>query len=165
MRVVMTVLAGVAAVSMLSACATRTQVAHEGDLPSLKGQVVLTEAAPAGSDAALAEAIEARVRSQVGAIGAGASAPRYRLQVAVASSPTQVGITTAAGPQVGVAPWRSGPDKLHFWTRRGPVRTATLAVLDLSTGKVTAWASVRSSSADATLLANHLVAALTPAKG
>lgn len=166
--VVMNLVAGLAAGAMLSACATRTQVAHEGDLSPLKGQPMLVETGSsetAGADAALAKAIETRVQDRAGAVGAGAAAPRYRLQVAVATSPTQVGITTAVGPQVGVSPWRSGPDKLHFWTRRGPVRTATLAVLDLSTGKVTAWAAVRSSSSDAAVLADQLVAALTPTKG
>jgi transposase InsO family protein len=163
MRVlVTTLLAGLT----LTACATRPQVAHEGDLTGLKGQVVVAEAGPAaptGADAALAKAIEARVASQVGA-GVGASA-RYRLQVAVATSPAQVGASTGVGPQVGVAPWRSAPTKLHFWNRHGPVRTASLAVLDLSTGKVTAWASVRSSSTDAADLADRLLAALGPARG
>jgi hypothetical protein len=44
------------------------------------------------------------------------------------------------------------------------VRTATLAVLDLSSGKVAAWATVRASSDDPVDLADRLVAALTPAK-
>jgi transposase InsO family protein len=161
MRVlVTTLLAGL----MLTACATRPQVAHEGDLTGLKGQLAVAEAgatAPTGHDAVLAKAIEARVASAVGIGGAGA---RYRLQVAVATSPTEVGASTGVGSQVGVAPWRSAPTKLHFWNRRGPVRTASLAVLDLSTGKVTAWATVRSSSNDANELADRLVAVLSPAR-
>jgi hypothetical protein len=155
---------------LLSACATRPQVAHEGDLTVLKGQVVATDggaAAPTGADAALARSIEARVISRMGEVGAvspGALPARYRLQVAVATSPAAVGISTAVGPQVGVVPWRGAPTKLRPWSRRGPVRTATLAVLDLSNGKVAAWATVRASSGDAVDLADRLVAALTPAK-
>jgi hypothetical protein len=155
---------------LLSACATRPQVAHEGDLTVLKGQAVAADedaVAPTGADAVLAKAIEARVisrMSQVGAVQPGALPARYRLQVAVATSPTAVGISTAVGSQVGVAPWRSAPTKLHPWSRRGPVRTATLAVLDLSNGKVAAWATVRASSGDPVDLADRLVAALTPTK-
>lgn len=155
---------------LLSACATRPQVAHEGDLTVLKGQVVTADggaAAPMGADAALAKSIEARVisrMSEVGAVQPGAAPARYRLQVAVASSPAVVGISAAVGPQVGVSPWRSAPTKLRPWSRRGPVRTATLAVLDLSNGKVAAWATVRASSDDPADLADRLVAALKPVK-
>jgi hypothetical protein len=155
---------------LLSACAMRPQMAHEGDLTLLKGQAVAVDggaAAPTGVDAALARSIGARVisrMSEVGAISPGALPARYRLQVAVATSPAEVGISPAVGPQVGVAPWRSAPTKLRPWSRRGPVRTATLAVLDLSSGKVAAWATVRASSDDPVDLADRLVAALTPAK-
>lgn len=171
MRVLVTILA---AGLLLSACATRPQVAHEGALPPLKGQVIMPASvyradveAPASADAALAKTIEAGVASRMakqGTIEAGILAPRYLLQVAVAAAPAEVGISTAAGPQVGVAPWRSAPTKLHFWNRRGPVRTATLSVLDLSTGKVVALSTVRTSSADAVDIADRLVAALAPAK-
>jgi hypothetical protein len=155
---------------LLSACATRPQVAHEGDLTVLKGQAVAADegaATPTGADAALARSIEARLisrMSEVGAVSPGALPVRYRLQVAVATSPAMVGISTAVGPQVGVAPWRSAPTKLRPWSRRGPMRTATLAVLDLSSGKVAVWATVRSSSGDPVDLADRLVAALKPAK-
>ncbi len=165
MRVLMTTLvAGL----LLGACATRPQVAHEGDPTALNGQVVLAEAGPASpADAALAQAIAARVQdrvlAQAGAVSPGVVGPRYRLQVAVGTSPAAVGVSTAVGPQVGVAPWRSAPTKLRPWSRRGPVRTATLAVLDLSTGKVTAWSSVRTSKDDPIDLADRLVAALRPA--
>jgi hypothetical protein len=155
---------------LLSACATPPQVAHEGDLTVLNGQVASADAgaaAPTGADAVLAKAIEARVASRVGEAGAvqpGVLPARYRLQVAVGISPAGVGVSTAVGPQVGVAPWRSAPTKLYPWSRRGPVRTAALAVLDLSTGKVAAWATVRTSSDDPADLADRLVAALQPAK-
>ncbi|CAN5387509.1 hypothetical protein BH10PSE3_BH10PSE3_06330 [soil metagenome] len=155
----------------LTACATRPQVAHEGALSGLTRQAVAIEtgaASPIGPDAILAKAIQSRVHGQVLAMGSvepGALGPRYRLQVAVATSPGKVGISTGVGPQVGVAPWRGAPIKRHFWNRRGPVRTATLSVLDLSNGKVVAWSTVRTSSADANDLADRLVAALSDAKG
>jgi hypothetical protein len=171
MRVPVTTLAiGVVASLLLSACATRPQVAHEGGLSPLTHQAVtvLTDpASPTGPDEALAKAIQTRVYSRVLAMGSvepSVVAPRYRLRVAVATSPGEIGISTGVGPQVGVAPWRGAPVKRHFWNRRGPVRTATLSVLDLSSGKVVAWASVRASSADADDLADRLVAALGEAK-
>ena len=165
MRVVVTTLiAGL----LLSACAIRPQTASEGSLSPLAHQAVATDPAPAmGSDAVLARAIQDKVHGRVLALGAvapGTLAARYRLQVAVATSPGDVGISTGAGPQVGVAPWRGAPIRRHFWNRRGPVRTATLSVLDLTSGKVVAWSSVRAAGADADDLAARLVAALSPAK-
>jgi hypothetical protein len=165
MRLLLTCLA---ASLLLGACAVPPKSLHEGDLTSLKGQVALAEVGTvAPADATLAKAIAARVQERVlsqGAISPGGLGPRYRLEVAVGTSPTPVGITTAAGAEVGVAPWRSAPTKLRPWSRRGPVRTATLSVLDLTTGKVIAWASVRASSNDPNDLADGLVAALGAAK-
>jgi hypothetical protein len=152
---------------LLSACATPPQVASEGDLAVLRGQVVVAEAASPGADHALVQAIQARVASRIGEAGAvqpGAMPARYRLQVTVGTSPTKVGVSTAVGPRVGVAPWRSAPTRLRPWSRRGPVRTAALAVLDLSSGKVAAWATVRTSSDDPVALADRLLAALKPAE-
>jgi len=155
---------------LLGACATPPQAASEGDLTALRGQAVAIEAGPAasrGADQALVQAIQARVASRIveaGAVQSGAVPARYRLQVTVGTSPAGVGVSTAVGPQVGVAPWRSAPTKLRPWSRRGPVRTAALAVLDLSNGKVAAWATVRTSSNDPADLADRLVAALTPAR-
>ena len=170
MRVLMTTLVvGLA----LSGCATRPQVAYEGGLSPLTHQAVAVQtdpadpAAPDGPDAALAKAIQTRVHSRVLALGSvepGPLGPRYRLQVAVATSPGEVGVSTGVGPQVGVAPWRGAPVKRHFWNRGGPVRTATLSVLDLSSGKVVAWSSVRASTANPDALADRLVAALSEAK-
>jgi hypothetical protein len=154
---------------LLGACATPPQVAHEGDLGVLAGQAVATQggqATPSDADQALVQAIQARVASRIGEVGAvqpGAMPARYRLQVTVGTSPAGVGISTAVGSQVGVAPWRSAPTRLRPWSRRGAVRTATLAVLDLSSGKVAAWATVRTSSDDPVDLADRLVAALKPA--
>jgi transposase InsO family protein len=167
MRVLVTTLvAGL----MLSACATRPQAAHEGSLVGLKEFVVLHAGDPASSakaDVVFFKAVQAQVDrrvSEAGGIGAGVLGARYHMQLAIGTSPAEVGISTAAGSQVGVAPWRSAPTKLHFWNRRGPVRTATLSVLDLSTGKVVAWSSVRTSNADAVDIADRLVAALSAAK-
>ncbi len=167
MRVLVTTLvAGL----MLSACATRPQVAHEGALSPLTHQAVAVQtdpAVPTGPNATLAKAVQARVYSRVLAMGSvepGPLGPRYRLQVAVATSPGEVGISTGVGPQVGVAPWRGAPVKRHFWNRRGPVHTATLSVLDLANGKVVAWSTVRTQSADADDVADRLLAALSAAK-
>lgn len=168
MRMVLTTLvAGL----LLGACAAPPQVAHEGDLRVLAGQAVATptwgQAAPSDGDRTLVQAIQARVASRIGEVGAvqsGSMPARYRLQVTVGTSPAEVGISTAVGPQVEVAPWRSAPTRLRPWSRRGPVRTATLAVLDLSSGKVAAWATVRTSSDDPVDLADRLVAALKPAQ-
>lgn len=171
MRVVVTTLVASLA---LAACATRPQVAHEGELSPLKGQAILSAGAaqpspatPTGPDAALAKAVESKVESRLlkqGSVGAGALKPRYLLQVAVATAPSEVGISTGVGPRVGVAPWRGAPVKRHFWNRRGPVRTTTLSVLDLSSGKVVAWASVRAIGVDPTDLADRLVTALGATK-
>jgi hypothetical protein len=165
--VLMTLVAGL----LLGACATPPQVAREGDLGVLAGQAVATptwgQAAPSDADQILAQAIQARLASRIGEVGAVQPGPmpaRFRLQVTVGTSPAPVGISTAVGSQVGVAPWRSAPTRLRPWSRRGPVRTATLAVLDLSSGKVAAWATVRTSSDDPVDLADRLVAALKPAQ-
>ncbi len=153
---------------LLGGCATPPQVAHEGDLGGLAGQAVAMQAAgPSDPDHTLVQAIQARAASRIAELGAVPSGPmpaRYRLQVTVGTSPAGVGISTAVGPQVEVAPWRSAPIRLRPWSRRGPVRTAALAVLDLSSGKVVAWATVRASSDDPVDLADRLVAALKPAQ-
>lgn len=167
MRVLLTTLV---ASLLLGACATPPQIAHEGDLDVLKGRVVAADdglTAATGADAAFGRSIQARVIDRLSALGAvepGPSPARYRLQVAVARSPAAVGISTAVGPQVGVAPWRSAPTKRRPWSRRGLGRTATLSVLDLSSGKITAWATVRTASDDPVDLADRLIAALRSAK-
>lgn len=158
---------------VLAACATPPRLARDGVLPALAGQAMVAPASPAtptGTDAALAKAIEARVMSRLvagGADGSGARAPAYLVQVAVGTSSPAVGISTAAGPLAAQAPWRSASSRLHPWSRRGPVRVATLAVVETASGKVVAWATVRASAADAADLADRLVAALSPqaAKG
>ncbi|EJL30682.1 hypothetical protein PMI01_03074 [Caulobacter sp. AP07] len=172
MRIVM--MASVAfSTLVLAGCATPPRVAHDGALPALAGQALAAPASPAaptGTDVALAKAIEAQVMSRLvagGADASGARPPAYLVQVAVGTSAPAVGVSAAAGPLAAQAPWRSAPTRLHPWSRRGPVRVATLVVLDVATGKPTGWATARSSSADATDLADRLVAALSspPGKG
>ena len=154
---------------VLAGCATPPRLAHEGVLPALAGQTLsapASQAAPTGTDAALAKAIEVQVMRRLvagGADASGARMPAYLVQVAVGTSEPAVGVSSAAGPLAAQAPWRSAPTRLHPWSRRGPVRVATLVVLDVATGKPTGWATVRSSSIDATDLAERLVAALSPA--
>lgn len=167
MRIAMTALA---ASLTLAGCATRPQVTNQGDLSMLKGQVVMSQgvyhsslATPTGPDAVLAQTIEREVEGRLlerGSIGAGVLAPRYLIQVAVATSDPAVGVSPAVGPRAE-GPWRSAPTKLRFWNRRGPLRTATLVVVEVATGKPTAWATVRSSSADAKDFADRLLAAVS----
>lgn len=165
MRIAMTAL--VASLT-LAGCATRPQVAHEGVLPTPLNAVAALGGVATPTDKALAKAVEARVMAGLrakGAIDAGDAKPNYLIQVSVATSDPAIGVSAAAGPKAEVA-WRSAPTKLHFWNRRGPVHTATLVVIDASTGQPTAWATVRASNADATDLADRLLAAVSaPAKG
>jgi hypothetical protein len=162
-------IAALALALTLAGCATAPRLAREGALPILAGQAVTlqsSQVASAGPDAALAKAISAQVMTRLAAAGAdasGARPPAYLVQVAVASADPAVGVATAVGPQAAQTPWRSAPVRLRPWSRRGPSRTATLVVLDAATGKPAAWASVRTSSADATDLADRLLAAVSAA--
>ena len=151
---------------MLAGCATRPQVAHEGVLPAPLGGVAVQGGMATPADAALVKAVQARVMAGLedkGAVEAGAAKPDYLVQVTVATSDPAVGVSTAVGPLTADAPWRSAPTKLHFWNRRGPVHTATLVLIEVATGKPAAWATVRSSSADANDLADRLLAAVSAA--
>lgn len=148
----------------LAGCATRPQVAHEGVLPTPLGTVAVQGGPATPADAALARAIEARVTAglaEKGAARADASKPDYLVQVSVATSDPAVGVSTAVGPQAADAPWRTAPTRLRFWNRRAPVHTATLVLIEVATGKPTAWATVRSPSADAQDLADRLLAAVS----
>lgn len=153
----------------LAGCAAPPRLAHEGGLPALAGNTLIaqpSQATPAGADAALAKAVEIQVLSRLAAGGADVSsarAPAYLVRVTVGTAPPAVGVSTAAGPLAAQAPWRSAPTKLRPWSRRGPVRTVTLVVLDVATGKPTGWATARASRADPTDLAERLVAVLSPA--
>lgn len=153
----------------LSACATRPQMAHGGHLVLRTGEVVATDegAAATGLDATLAKSIQARIfdkvnKRHVGQPQPGAMTARYRLEVTVATSPSGVGISSADGARTDAAPWRSAPVKLRPWSRRGPLRTVTLSVLDLSSGKAAAWATVRTSGSNPDDLAERLLEALAP---
>jgi hypothetical protein len=118
------------------------------------------------ADTALAQAIKARVTAglaEKGATPAGADKPDYLVQVSVATSDPAVGVSTVVGPLMADAPWRSAPTKLRFWNRRAPVHTATLVLIEVATGRPTAWATVRSPSADADDLADRLLAAVSAA--
>lgn len=150
----------------LAGCATRPQVAHEGVLPTPLGTVAVRGGLATPADAVLAQAIEARVTvglAEKGAIEAGADKPDYLVQVSVATSDPAVGVSTAVGPLAADAPWRTAPTRLRFWNRRAPVHTATLVLIEVATGKPTAWATVRSPSADAQDLADRLLAAVSAA--
>lgn len=162
MRIAMTVLA---ASLTLAGCATRPQVAHEGALPAPLGSVAVQGGLATPADAALAQAVEARVMAglaEKGAVEAGATRPDYLVQVSVATSDPAVGVSTAVGPTAD-APWRSAPTRLRFWNRRAPVHTATLVLIEVATGRPTVWATVRSPSADAKDLADRLLAAVSAA--
>jgi hypothetical protein len=160
-RIAMTVLA---ASLTLAGCATRPQVAHEGVLPAPLGTVAVQAGLATPVDAALVQAIEARVMAglaEKGAVAAGAARPDYLVQVSVATSDPAVGVSTAVGPLTADAPWRSAPTRLQFWNRRTPVHTATLVLIEIATGRPTAWATVRSPSADAKDLADRLLVAVS----
>jgi hypothetical protein len=150
----------------LAGCATRPQVAHEGALPAPLGTVAARGGLATPADAALAQAVEARVMAGLakkGAVEAGAARPDYLVQVSVATSDPALGVSTAVGPMTADAPWRSAPSKLHFWNRRAPVHTATLVLIEVATGRLTVWATVRSPSADPKDLADRLLAAVSGA--
>jgi len=157
----------------LAGCATPPRLTHEGFLPALGDQVVLAQesaASPAGPDALLANAIQAEVMTRLrgqGAAPPGGRTPRYLVQLGVGNAQPAVGVSTAAVPLAAAPAWRSAPIPVRPWSRRGPVRTATLVVVDATSGKVVAWATARAVRADAADLADRLVAALSPpsAKG
>ncbi len=151
----------------ITGCATAPTVARDGNLAVLKGKSLATlSGSSAPSDAALAKSIEAGVLKGLAANGAEVSSgapPAYLLQVGVGVSAPTVGISNVAGPSVKETAWRSAPTKRHFWQRRGQAHTATAVVLDVATGKPTAWASVRADRDDPELMAQRLVQALAGA--
>lgn len=148
----------------LGGCATAPAVVREGDLAALRGKSLAPlsgQAAP--TNAVLARAIEAGVLKRLGAGGAdisGGKPPAYLLQVGVGTSAPALGVSKVAGPSVKETAWRSAPTKRHFWQRGGPAQTATAVILDVSTGKPAAWASVRVGRGDAEAMADQLALAL-----
>lgn len=162
MRVSGMVLAG-AALLALGGCATPRAVG-QGDLAGLKGAAVAAYASQAdGEDAAFAKAVQGEAIRRLGAT-INADKPTYLVQVGVALAPQAVGVSSAAGTLDAKA-WRSQPPVQRPWTRKGAVRTVTLAVLDAATGKTVAWSSIRVRKGEPAAVADLLVAALqAPAK-
>lgn len=153
---------------LLGGCATAPTVISEGSLAALRGRSLAPlsgQSSPA--DAALAVAIQASLLKRLAANGAdtsGGKPPAYLLQVGVGVSAPALGVSSVAGPSFTETTWRSAPSRRHFWSRRGPAQTATAVVLDVSTGKPAAWATVRVGGGDAELMADRLAQALsTPA--
>lgn len=147
----------------LSACASPRAVG-QGDVTALKGAAVAAYASQADSeDKAFAKAVQDQALGQLGG-GAVGGMPAYLVQVGVAAGPPAVGVSSSAGPLDDKA-WRSQPSRPHFWSRKGPVRTVTLAVLDARSGKTIAWSSIRVRKGEPAAVADLLVAALrTPGK-
>lgn len=149
---------------VLSGCATAPSIVCEGDLSALRGRSLASlEGQSAAADGALAAAIQTSVLKRLAANGAdvsGGKPPAYLLQVGVGVSAPAVGVSGVAGPSFKETAWRSAPTKRHFWNRRGPAQTVTAVVLDVSTGKPAAWATVRADGADAETTADRLVRAL-----
>ncbi len=149
---------------MLSACASPRAVG-QGDVSVLHGALAPYASQADGADGAFAKAIQARAVDRLSAAaGKGQGKPAYLVQVGVATSPSNVGVSSAAGTLDAKA-WRSQPPKSRPWSRKGPVRTVTLAVVDAATGKTVAWSSIRLRKGEPTAVADQLVQALrTPAR-
>jgi hypothetical protein len=162
------VLAG-ACLAMLSACAAPRAVG-QGDLSALRGASLAPYASQAdGADAAFAKAVQARAVERLsaaagGANGGGKGAPAYLVQVGVATAPSGLGVSSASGA-LDASAWRSAPPKARPWSRKGPVRIVTLAVIDTGSGKTVAWSSIRQRKGEPAATADQLIQALqAPAK-
>ena len=147
----------------LSACAAPRAVG-QGDVTVVRGAAVAAYASQAdGEDAAFAKAVQGQAIGRLG--GASGGVPTYLIQVGVAAAPPTVGVSSAVGTLDDKA-WRSQPPPQRPWSRKGPVRTVTLAVLEARTGKTVAWSSVRVRKGEPAAVADLLIAALqAPAKG
>lgn len=156
--------AGLGTALVLSGCATAPSIVREGDLSALRGQSLASLAGqPAATDGALTAAIRTGVLKRLAANGAevsGGKPPAFLLQVGVGVSAPMVGVSDVAGASFKETVWRSAPTGRQFWRRRGPAQTVTAVVLDVSTGKPAAWATVRGDGADAETTADLLVRAL-----
>lgn len=157
------VLAG-ACLAMLSACAAPRAVG-QGDLSALRGVSLAPFASQAdGADAAFAKAVQARAVERLSAAagaanGGGKAGPAYLVQVGVATAPSSLGVSSASG-SLDASAWRSAPPKARPWSRKGPVRVVTLAVVDPATGKTVAWSSIRQRKGEPAATADQLVQAL-----
>lgn len=154
-------------VLLMGGCASAPVMVHEGNLSALRGRALAPlSGASAPSDAALAAAIQTSLLTRLAADGvdvSGAKPAAYLLQVGVGVSAPAVGVSGVAGPSFKETAWRSAPVRRHFWSRRGPAQTATAVVLEVSTGKPVAWATVRGGRAEAETLAESLARSLSAA--
>lgn len=163
MRILVASLAGVLC---LGGCATAPTVVREGSLgAALRGQSLATLAEKSRpASGAVPGVIEAEVLRRLAAKGAdvsGSKPPAYLLLVGVGVSAPTVGISNAAGARFEDTAWRSAPTKRQLWNRGGPAQTVTAVVIDVSTGKPAAWATVRSRRSEAAVAAEQLATALT----
>lgn len=146
--------------TLLVACASPRAVG-QGDITGLKG--LASHAGPAeGVDGMFAKAVQARVMAVLG--GDGGGKPAYLVQVGVATAPSPLGVSSAAGALDDMA-WRSPAERRPWWRpwqSKEPARIVTLAVIDAEAGKTVAWSSVRLRKGDAADAADRLVAALRP---
>ena len=138
----------------LSACASPRAIG-EGDVTVLQGAVVGAPASPA--DDAFAKAVQAAAIGRLGAqLG---EKPDFLVQVGVSLTPSTVGVSTITAENAPPT-WRSPLLKRRPWSRKGPSRAVTLAVLDAKTGKTLAWSSVRVRKEEPAAVADLLVTAL-----
>lgn len=139
---------------VLSACASPRAIG-EGDVTVLHGAVVGAPALP--TDDNYAKAIQAAAIARLGAtVG---DRPAFLIQVGVSLAPAAMGVSTIAAPDASPT-WRSPPPPRRPWSRKGPVRAVTLAVLDAKTGKTLAWSSTKVRKEEPAVVADRLVAAL-----
>lgn len=150
--------------AILGACAAPRAVG-QGDLTGVAGAAVAAFPSQAdGEETGFAKAVRDRAVHRLGGV-AGADKPAYLVQVGVALAPPNVGVSSAAGT-LDDAAWRSLPPPRRPWSRKGPVRTVTLAVLDARSGKTVAWSSIRIRQGEPDAVADLLVQALRdPARG
>lgn len=154
------ILSAGACLILLTACAS-PRALGQGDVTGLKGLAPYASAAD-GADTAFAKAVQARAIEALG--GSGGGQPAYLVQVGVATAPSHVGVSSAAGSLDDKA-WRSPAERQPWWRPwqpKGPARTVTLAVLEASSGKTVAWSSIRVRKGEPAAVADLLVAALKP---
>ncbi|WP_184716418.1 hypothetical protein [Caulobacter sp.] len=144
----------VAGLLALSACASPRAIG-EGDVTVMQGAVVAAPVDPA--DDAYARAVQVAAIDRLGArVG---DRPAFLVQVGVSLAPSTMGVSTITAENAAPT-WRSPAPPRRPWSRKGPVRAVTLAVLDAKTGKTLAWSSVRVRKEAPVVVADLLVTAL-----
>ena len=144
----------VAGLLVLSACASPRAIG-EGDATVLQGAVVAAPVISAGD--AYARAVQVAAIDRLGArVG---DQPAFLVQVGVSLAPSTMGVSTIVAENAPPT-WRSPLPPRRPWSRKGPVRAVTLAVLDAKTGKTLAWSSVRVRKEAPAAVADLLVTAL-----